>query len=134
MTAPAAATPDEKAAELDSTTSLLARLNELFPRIETPDGHYTAPEVSRRYGVSKNAIIGSMGGENWVQRGLKVFGHASGSADGGGAALLLPGGGRRGVRGAHAHRGSVAEAGSGEGGRSLTCLDNNSISARFLLL
>lgn len=72
MTAPAATTPDEKAAEQESMASLLARLNELYPRLDTPDGHYTAPEVSRRYGVSKNAIIGCMGGANWVQRGLKV--------------------------------------------------------------
>lgn len=48
--------------------SLIAR----YPRIPTPDGHYTAPEVAKRYGVSKNAIIGQMGGENWLQRGLKV--------------------------------------------------------------
>lgn len=72
MTAPAATTPDEKATEQESMASLLARLNELYPRLDTPDGLYTAPEVSRRYGVSKNAIIGCMGGANWVQRGLKV--------------------------------------------------------------
>jgi hypothetical protein len=72
MSTPKTAPQDEETPEAGSMASLLARLNDLYPRLPTPDGHYTAPEVSRRYGVSKNAIIGSMGGENWVQRGLKV--------------------------------------------------------------
>jgi hypothetical protein len=56
----------------ESMAVLMASLNERYPRLATPDGLYTAAEVATRYGVTRNLVIGTTGGTNWVQRGLKV--------------------------------------------------------------
>lgn len=72
MSDPPAANQNDTPPADDSLAALLAGLNKRYPRLDTPDGFYTAPEVAKRYGVTKNLIIGKTGGTNWVERGLKV--------------------------------------------------------------